>query len=146
MRKPSTGLIIALATTGLFLSLVTAGIITTQTIPSSGTITTVNVGVYLDYQCTQNCTSINWGTAYPDDIINRTVYVKNTGTVPITLSMTDGNWDPVDSSNYLTLTWDKQGEVLQAGNSVPANLTLLIASDTGDLTTFNFNIIITGEE
>jgi len=146
MTKPSTGLIIALAATGLFLSLVTAGIIATQTIPSSGTVTTVNVGVYLDEQCTQNCTSINWGGVYPDDAINRTVYVKNTGAVPITLSITDGNWDPIDASDYLTLTWDKQGEVLEVDNSVPANLTLSVASDTGDLTAFNFNIIITGTE
>ena len=146
MAKPSTGLIIALAATSLFLSLVTAGIIATQTIPSSGTVTTVNVGVYSNSDCTENCTSINWGTMYPDDTVNKTVYVKNTGTVPITLSITDGNWDPINASNYLTLTWDKQGKVLEAGNSVPANLTLSVASDTGDLRSFNFNIIITGAE
>jgi hypothetical protein len=133
--KLSTGAIIALAATSIFLTLVTAGMIATQTIPSNGTVTTVNVGVYTDDQCTQNCTSINWGAIYPGNSTSTTVYVKNTGTVPITLSMT-----------YLNLTWNRQGEILAAGASVSANLNLTAASDTGDLTDFSFNIVITGAE
>lgn len=144
--KLPTGAIIAIATTSIFLTLVTAGIIATQTIPSSGTVTTVNVGVYSDVQCTQNCTSISWGTISPGDSINRIVYVKNTGTVPITISMTAGSWNPTDASNYLTLSWDQEGEVLAVGESVSATLTLSAAGDTGDLTDFSFNIIIAGEE
>jgi len=148
MAKPklSTGAIIALAATGLFLTLVTAGIIATQTIPSNGTVTTVNVGVYSDKQCTQNCTSISWGTLYPSNSTSKTVYVKNTGTVPITLSMTTGSWAPTNASDYLTLTWDQQGTVLQVDESVSANLTLSAASDTGTLTNFSFDIVIAGAE
>jgi hypothetical protein len=148
MAKPklSTGAIIALAATGLFLTLVTAGIIATQTIPSNGTVTTVNVGVYSNSQCTQNCTSISWGTLYPSNSTSKTIYVKNTGTVPITLSMTAGSWTPTNASDYLTLTWDQQGTVLQVDKSVSANLTLSAASDTGTLTNFSFNIVITGAE
>jgi hypothetical protein len=146
MAKLSTGAIIALATTSIFLTLVTAGIIATQTIPSNGTVTTVNVGVFSDEQCTQNCTSISWGIIYPQDTINRTVYVKNIGTVPITLSMSKGNWDPTDASNYLTLTWDQEGEELGVDESVSAILILSTASDTGDLANFSFDIIIAGAE
>ena len=144
--KLSTGAIIAIAATSIFLTLVTAGIINTQTIPSDGTVTTVNVGVYSDDQCTQNCTSISWGTIYPNDSINRTIYVKNTGTVPITLSMSAGSWDPTDADDYLTLDWDQEGRELIVGESISANLTLTVASDTDDLTNFNFNIVITGAE
>ena len=145
-RKISTGVIIALAATAIFLALVTAGLIVTQTIPSSGTVTKVNVGVYLDDQCTQNCTSISWGTIYPDDTINRTIYVINTGTVPITLAMTEENWDPTDASDYLTLTWDQEGKELAVGESISANLTLSAVSDTGDLTNFSVDIVIAGAE
>jgi len=144
--KLSTGAIIALSVTSIFLTLVTAGIIATQTIPSNGTVTTVNVGVYLDDQCTQNCTSINWGAIYPGDTINRTAYVKNTGTVPITLSMTTENWDPTYTSDYLTVTWDQEGKELPAGESISANLTLSAVSDTGDLANFSVDIVITGAE
>jgi hypothetical protein len=144
--KLSTGLIIALAATGLFLSLVTAGIIATQNIASNGTITTVNVGVFSNEDCDQNCTAISWGTLYPGNSTSRTIYVKNTGTTPITLSMTTDNWQPTDASQYLTVTWTPQDDTLNPGESTSATLTLTADQDTGDITAFNFNIIITGAE
>jgi hypothetical protein len=144
--KLSTGAIIALAATSIFLTLVTAGIIATQTISSNGTVTTVNVGVYLDEECTQNCTSISWGTIYPGNSTSTTIYVKNTGTVPITLTMTTDSWAPTNAGEYLTLSWDQQNTVLEVGDSVSANLTLSTASDTSDLTDFSVDIVITGAE
>jgi len=144
--KLSTGVIIALAATGIFLTLVTAGIIVTQTVPSTGTVTTVNVGVYSDSECTQNCTSISWGSIYPGNSTSRIIYVKNTGTVPITITMTSGSWAPTDADDYLTLTWDQQNTVLDVDESVSASLTLSVDSDTGDLADFSFNIVITGAE
>jgi hypothetical protein len=144
--KLSTGVIIALAATGVFLSLVTAGIIATQTVASNGTVSAVNVGVYTNIQCTINCTSISWGTISPGDAPTRTVYVKNTGTVPVTLTMTTGSWTPSDADDYLTLTWNRQNTVLDAGQSISATLTLTVASSTDDLTDFSFDIMITGAE
>ena len=144
--KLSTGAIIALATTGIFLTLVTAGIIATQTIPSDGTVTTVNVGVFTDSDCTENCTAISWGSLYPSNSTSKIVYVKNTGTVPITLSMISTSWIPTNADDYLTLNWDQQGKVLDVGGSVTANLTLTAATDTGELQDFSVNIVITGAE
>jgi len=144
--KLSTGVIIALAATSIFLTLVTAGIIATQTIPSNGTVTTINVGVYSDSGCTQNCTSINWGSLYPGNSTSITVYVKNTGTIPITLTMTTNSWTPTNASECLTITWDQEDTILNAGAEVPANLTLTADLDTGSLTDFSVNIVITGSE
>jgi len=146
MRKFSTGVITALVATGIFLTLVTAGLIATQTIPSNGTVTAVNIGVYSDSQCTQNCTSISWGTLSPGNTTSKTVYVKNTGTLPVTLTMTAQNWTPSTASSVLTLTWNRQSTVLNVGQSIDATLTLSVASSTGNLTNFSFNIILTGSE
>jgi hypothetical protein len=147
MRKISLGATIAIAATGLFLTLLTSGLLMSyQTVPSTGTITTVNVGVYSDVGCTQNLTSINWGTLYPGNATTRTIYVKNTGTIPVTLSMTTGSWAPTYANSYLTLTWTRGGTVLNAGQSISAVLTLSVASSTGNLTDFSFNIIVTGTE
>lgn len=146
MQKISTGVIIALAATGIFLSLVTAGLIATQTVTSNGTVTAVNVGVYSDSQCTQNLTAISWGSIYPGNSTTKTIYVKNTGTLPVTLTMTNGSWVPTTANTVLTLTWNRQNTVLNAGQSISATLTLTAASSTGSLTDFSFNIIITGAE
>jgi hypothetical protein len=146
MPKFSSGLIIALATTGVFLTIVTAGIIATQTVASNGTVSSVNVGVYTNSQCNQNCTSLTWGTIDPGDSTSKTVYVKNTGTVPITISMTTESWTPTNANNYLTLTWNRQNTVLDPGESTSATIILSVDSNTGSLTSFSFNIVITGAE
>ena len=117
-----------------------------QTIPSGGTVTTVNVGVYLDSECTQNATSINWGFLRPGDNSNITVYVKNNGTVPVTLTMTTGDWLPTNANSLVTFTWNQQNKVLNASQSIPAVLTLSVAPSAGNLGDFSFNIIITGTE
>jgi hypothetical protein len=146
MAKLSFGLFIALVATATLLTIVTAGVIVTQTLPSSGIISTVGVGVYTDSSCTTNCTSISWGSLSPGDSTSRTVYVLNTGTLPVTLTMDTDNWLPTNAVNYLTVTWNRQNHVLNAGQSVSATITLSADSDTGDLASFSFNIIITGAE
>ena len=55
--------------------------------PTSGLVVGVNVGVFADSACTQNLTSVSWGSVDPGESVGRTVYVKNTGNAPITLSM-----------------------------------------------------------
>ena len=147
IRTVSMGAIIAIAMTGLFLTMLTAGVLTSsQSVSSGGTITAVNVGVYTDSACTQNCTSIDWGTLAPGASTTRTIYVKNTGTIPVTLSMTATSWVPSNANTYLTLTWNRESYVLAAGSSVSATLTLTASSSAGSITTFSFNIIITGTQ
>jgi len=146
-RKISVGALIATVATGLFLTLLTSGLLmSSQTVQSGGTVNSVNVGVYTDSGCTQNCTTIDWGALTPGASVARTVYVKNTGTLPVTLSMTSGSWVPSNANTYLTLTWNRGGTVLAPGSSVSATLTLSATSSAGNLTSFSFNIIITGTE
>jgi hypothetical protein len=111
---------------------------------SSGTILTVNVGVYSDSACTQPLTSISWGTISPGSTITRTIYVKNTGTAQITLSMTTNSWNPTSANGPLTLTWDKEGATLTANQVATATLTLTVSSSISGITTFSVNIVIAG--
>ena len=147
MRKISAGAAIAIAATGLFMTLLTTGLLmSSQTLQSNGTVTAVNVGVYSDSGCTQNCTSIDWGSIAPGNSSTRTIYVKNIGTIPMTLSMTTGSWVPPNANTYISLSWNQGGAVLTAGQSTTATLTLSASSDAGNITSFSFNIIITGTE
>jgi hypothetical protein len=147
MRKISTGAAIAIAATGLFLTLLTTGLLMSQqTIPSAGTITTVNIGVYRDSSCTQNATSADWGSIYPGNSTTKIVYVKNTGSLPVTLTMTTESWMPSNANTYISLSWNRGGTVLSAGQSINATLTLSASSSAGNITSFSFNMIITGTE
>lgn len=115
-------------------------------VPTNGSVTTVNVGAYKDAQCATNCTSINWSTINPGSSTNVTIYIKNTGTVPVTLSLSNSSWTPSNANTYMTLTWDKEGTQLAAGNFTAAKLTLRVSESITGITTFSFNIIITGTQ
>jgi hypothetical protein len=146
-RKIAIGTMIAITATGLFLTLLTTGLLmSSQTLQSSGTVTAVNVGVYSDSSCTQNCTSINWGAIAPGNLTTRTIYIKNIGTIPMTLSMATGSWVPSNANTYIGLSWNREGTVLSAGQSTSATLTLSASSSAGNITSYSFNIIITGTE
>ena len=139
--------IIALAITALALTLTTAAVLSTnQTVPLSGTINAVNLGVYSDSGCTQTCTSLNVGTLNPGGTATQTVYIKNTGNVPETLTMTTGNWAPSGAGSSLTLSWNRQNTVLNATQSIQATLTLTAAANTGSLTTFSCDVTLTGTQ
>jgi hypothetical protein len=136
-----------IAIAGILITLTTiAALSASQTVPLSGTITTVNVEAYSDPACTVPCTALNVGNVNPGSTVTQTVYIKNTGTVPVTLTMAVSNWSPTNAGSYLTLSWNRQNYVLNAGQSVQATLTLTVASDTGSLTTFGCSVTITGTQ
>ena len=146
-QKLSIGAIIAVAIATILLTLTTAALLSTnQTVPLSGTITAVNLGVYSDSACTQTTTALNVGTLNPGGSATQIVYIKNTGNVAETLTMSVNNWNPTSASSSLTLTWNRQSTVLNAGQSIQATLTLTAASNTGSLTTFNCDVTLTGTQ
>ena len=117
---------------------------TDRTVTNSGTIETLNVGVFQDSACTQALSTLNWGTLKPGTSANRTIYVKNTGNVGVTLNMTVTTWNPTIASSYITLTWDKQGSLVAAGNVAQALLVLSVSADVNGFTDFNCTTLIAG--
>ncbi|HLN89349.1 MAG TPA: hypothetical protein VK253_04720 [Candidatus Binatia bacterium] len=139
--------ILALVTAAVVLTLTTmAALSANQNVPYSGTVTAVNLGVYTDSNATQNCTSLSSVTISPGSTSTQTVYIKNTGNVPETLTMAVNNWNPPNAGSYLTLTWNRQDTVLNAGQIIQATLTLTAASNTGSLTSFGCAVTFTGTQ
>ena len=139
--------IIALTITALALVLTTAALLTNnQTVPLSGTINAVNLGVYSDSACTQTCSALNVGALNPGGTGTQTIYIKNTGNVAETLTMTANNWNPTNATTSLTLTWNQQNTGLPAGQSIQAVITLTVASNCGSMTTFSCSVTITGTQ
>jgi uncharacterized repeat protein (TIGR01451 family) len=112
--------------------------------PSSTPIAAPNVGVYSDSACTTNKTSITWASVAAGETATQTVYVKNTGTAPMTLNLAVTNWTPSAASNYITITWNRQGTQLAAGQSIAATLTLTVSSSITGITNYSNTITISG--
>ncbi len=139
--------IVALAVTGIVLTAVVFAALSDSTsIPLNGTINTVNVEAYSDAACTQPVTALNVGNVNPGSIVTRMIYIKNSGTIPVTLTMAASGWTPTGANSYLSLSWNRPNYVLAAGDSVSATLTLTVASNTGSLTSFSCTVTITGTE
>jgi uncharacterized membrane protein len=148
-KKIGSGALIAISITSMLLIVLTAGALsTTQTLPSSGSISAVSaVGVtlYSDAGLTTPLTSITWGTLNAGGQASTTIYIKNTGNIPETLSMAASGWTPTNANTYLTCTWSPTATVIAAGASTSATITLT-ASSSAIITAYSFNIIITGTQ
>jgi hypothetical protein len=146
MEKIHVAAISAVASTLIVVSVLAASLLTAyQRIPNGGNVKAVGVGVYWDSPCTSNVTLIDWGVVVPGSTANRTVYVKNVGNTPETLNMTTANWSSGAYGN-ITLSWNDESYVLDHQSVVPAVLTLSVSSNISGVTSFSFDIIITGTE
>jgi hypothetical protein len=150
-QKNSTKLGFILVAIALFLTVASVGFLQTsgllnitQTVPTSGHVTAINLGVYADGSCSEKLTSMDWGSLSPGDIIYKAIYVKNTGNSPVNIHMTTDSWNPTEASNSITLAWDKENAVLNPGEVAIATLTLSVAANISGINDFTFDIIIAG--
>jgi hypothetical protein len=110
----------------------------TVRIRSTGTIKTVGVQ--------SSVSSIDWDGLAPGAAATETVTFTNNGSVAEKLSMTTGNWEPSAAASYITLSWDREGAVLQPAASTSATFTLSVSASIIDVKQFSFDITVTGVE
>jgi len=56
------------------------------------------------------------------------VYVKSVSNFRVTLNMFLTDWDPVEISDYLTISWDYNGTLIKPGEIIPVTMTLSASS------------------
>jgi hypothetical protein len=139
---------IALKPLAVLLSLVALTVVASGFIQSSirirgqGTVKAVGVGVFWDSNCTNSVSFIDWGMVEPGSMNNVTVYVRNEGNVAASLSLATENWNPSSASDYLTLSWNYDGQQLNPQEAIPVTLTLSVSSSVEGIESFSFDIII----
>jgi len=153
------GTILAIiATMFVAVTLVNPALIASVVIPYEGTVTTpsppppppppppptVEIGVYWDIECTSAVSSVDVGGIEVGSTDYKTVYVRNEGDTAVTLSMSTENWSPPEASSYITLSWDYGGQSISPGDVVPVVLTLSVSKDISGITSFGFDLVITG--
>ena len=111
---------------------------------SVGTVKALGVGVYWDSGCSQTVSFIDWGLAEPGTVKNVTVYIKNEGNAPITLSLQTANWNPSNAADYISLSWNYNGQTIGPNQVAAITLSLSISSNIQGITTFSFDIVIVG--
>jgi hypothetical protein len=145
IAKVTLGTVLAIGIIGAAM-IALAGLTAYRTIPSTGNVKTSGVNVYWNLACTNETTNINWGSLTPNSTKSYTLYVKNNGTVPLTLSMMTDSWSPSNAASYVTLNWNCTGQILNQNSVTAASLTLIVSPNTTGITSFSFDITITGTE
>jgi hypothetical protein len=112
-------------------------------IPGSGSIKGVGVGVYWDSECEDPTSSINFGLLEPGSQKDFTLYLKNEGNTDLILSLTSKDWDPVEADDYLSLTWNREGQQMYSGQVISCVLTLSVSENIHDISTYSVTITIT---
>jgi len=113
-----------------------------KTISNAGSITTIGVGIYWDRECMKPVSMIDWGTLEPGSNKTVAVYIRNKGSSPANLTMFTSNWNPPNATDYVILSWDREGYQIEVEEVVQALFTLSVSADVNGITTFNFDITI----
>jgi hypothetical protein len=113
-------------------------------ISNTATIKTVGINVFENVNLTTPATSIDWGMLEPGQTKNCTVYLQNTSNVPIILSMYTADWNPANASEFLTLTWNYNGEAISPSAALPVTFSLAVNASTSGISSFSFDIWIVG--
>lgn len=104
----------------------------------------IEIDVFRDEGCTQPLSSVQWGSVEQGSSVSRVVYVKNNGETSVGLSLLAENWSPSVAANYLSLSWDYDGEALGDGAVMRVALTLSVDSSVSGIGDFSFDIVIIG--
>ena len=129
---------------GFLLSSATSSVQSSNTFSNVGTLKGIGVGVYWDPGLTSKTTTINWGLLDASAQRSLTFYMRNEGNTAITLTMLTSNWNPSTASSYMTLTWDYNGQTINAGATIQVTFTLTINGAVTGISNFGFDITIIG--
>ena len=124
----------------------TFAVITIQkNIHGTGSIKGVGLEIYSDPQCENATSSIAFGLLDPGSQKDFTLYLKNEGNTDLTLSMTSENWNPIEAADYMSLTWNREGQQISPDQVISFVITLSVSSNIPeDISSFSLDIIISG--
>jgi hypothetical protein len=134
----------------IFTVLKNVGIIKIVYPPGGSPSGELGIGVYEDPNATTILTQIDWGTITPASVVSvyKNVFIKNIGQKDCKLSMKTENWNPVEASNHMWLSWSYDNMPIRKENITLITFGLHVNSSilsTG-ITNFSFDIVIYIEE
>jgi hypothetical protein len=139
--------IVASLVLNLFLLSTISGQLSTSTqMHSYGSIqiATAGIATYRDAGCTTTASEIPWGTLAPGASGEYIFYIKNEGETSLTLSLSTANWSPANAANYITLSWNYNGQTIAPNQVIQITLTLKVSQSISGINSFSFDIVLTG--
>jgi hypothetical protein len=108
----------------------------------SAITTSSAVHAYLDENCEETVTSLDWGTLSPTQTKTIQLFLRNEGKQAVTLDLTTTDWSPVAAEQYLPLSWNYTGFTLYQNQVEAITMELFVSSQVTEIENFSFDIII----
>jgi len=123
-------------------------------LPTIGTIKTIGVEAYWDPNCENKTEILDWATMWPGSTKNVTLYIRSVSNVKTSLHLNTSNINPANISEYLNLSWNYNGSLLNPDETIQVTLFLSASGDTSftrylianKVTDFNIDIHIVAYE
>ena len=140
-RNKQIAVLMAVSAIALIVGVIALNTVVLQNV---GNVQTFDVEIYWDSNRTNKVTLIDWGSLEPGTTKNMTVYILNSGNSNVMLSENTTNWSSSNALDYITLSWDYSGQRITPGQVLETTLTLAISPNIQGVTSFSFDILITG--
>ena len=98
-------------------------------IPSQGTIKTNGVAVYWTPNYDNKTTTIDWGFIRPGSSENVVLYIQSLSNHPVFLNLSTSTIEPSSISEYLTLSWNYDGTLLDPAQTITVTLSLSLSDE-----------------
>lgn len=121
------------------------GLSTFLTITNRGVVKAVGISIYEDALCENSLMMIDWGMVNPDSTVTYDGWLRNEGNVAVTVNMFVENLIPLNATQFMVLTWNREGAMVGVNETVSCVFTLHIFSNVS-ITDFSFNIVLVGSE
>jgi len=141
--------IVASLVLNLFLLSTISGQLSTRTqMYSYGSIQiqTAGIATYRDAGCTTTASEVPWGTLAPGSSGEYVIYIKNEGATSLNLFLSTANWNPTNAANYITLSWNYNGQTVAPNQVIQITLTLSVSQSISGVDSFGFDIMLTGTD
>ena len=114
----------------------------TRELPNTAATQDANIETYLDSKCTKKVSSIDWGPVEPGTSKTFTLFIRNKGKNPVTLSYYTSNWSPSQIVDSLALIWDYNGQPIGFRETIQVVFILQASEDAEPIETFSFDTVI----
>ena len=113
---------------------------------NNASVAVIEVAGFLEAACINPLSTLTWPPLSPGESAWKLVYVNSTGTIPAVLNLTTADWTPPEAEALVSYTWDIEGVTILPNTILQANITLTLAADMEDVTTFTFTAAVNAEE
>ena len=102
----------------------------------------IGIGVYWDFNCSDPISSVDWGSMKPGSSKNMIIFVRNEGNESVTLSIATSNWNPPEAANFVHLTWNYTGEIVEESGVLSVTLSLHVDVGIKGISAIAFDAIL----